>query len=59
MCLPQKPFASEELKVRFTKSLVGIDRFYSHPYTLVVIVDTNLPTGASYSNTRPHFKRGW
>ena len=32
---------------------------YTHPYTVVLLVTTPLPTGADYSNKRTYYERGW
>ena len=59
LCLPQKPFASEEEGARFKHSLVNINLWYYHKYTYVLLVSTPPPEGAEYGNTRLHEARGW
>jgi len=59
LCLPQKPFASEEEAVRFKHSLVNINLWYYHQSTYVLLVSTPPPEGATYGNTRLHEARGW
>ena len=36
-----------------------MDKWYAHPYTIVLLVTTPLPTGADYSNKRTYYERGW
>ena len=59
LCLPQKPFATEEDGARFGVSLKGINAWYFHKYTYTLLVTNPLPEGADYSNTRLHRDRGW
>ena len=59
LCLPQKPFASEEEGARFKHSLVNINLWYYHKHTNVLLVSTPPPEGAEYGNTRLHEARGW
>ena len=59
LCLPQKPFASEEEGARFKHSLVNINLWYYHKFTNVLLVSTPPPEGAEYGNTRLHEARGW
>ena len=59
LCLPQKPFASEEEGARFKHSLVNINLWYYHQFTYVLLVSTPPPEGAEYGNTRLHEARGW
>ena len=33
--------------------------WYAHPYTHVLLLTTQIPTGAAYTNTRPYDARGW
>jgi len=59
MCLPQYPRTSDEDKV-FKTRLRGMNDWYAHPKTKVLLVTTPLPTGAIYSNKdRPYDSRGW
>ena len=63
--LPQKSRAgdkddrTEEEKARFKRALNGINAWYGHPKTFVLLVNTPLPTGHAYTNTQPYTGRGW
>ena len=59
LCLPQKPFATEEDGARFGVSLKAINAWYFHQFTTTLLVTTPPPEGADYSNTRLHRDRGW
>ena len=59
LCLPQKPFATEEDGARFGVSLKAINAWYFHQYTITLLVTNPPPEGADYSNTRLHRDRGW
>ena len=59
LCLPQKPFATEEDGARFGVSLKAINGWYFHPCTYTLLVTNPPPEGADYSNTRLHRDRGW
>ena len=59
LCLPQKPFATEEDGARFGVSLKAINAWYFHQSTYTLLVTTPPPEGADYSNTRLHRDRGW
>ena len=59
LCLPQKPFATEEDGARFGVSLKAINAWYFHPRTYTLLVTDPPPEGAAYSNTRLHRDRGW
>ena len=59
LCLPQKPFATEEDGTRFGVSLKAINAWYFHQYTYTLLVTNPPPEGADYSNTRLHRDRGW
>ena len=59
LCLPQKPFATEEDGARFGVSLKAINAWYFHQFTYTLLVTTPPPEGADYSNTRLHRDRGW
>ena len=59
LCLPQKPFATEEDGARFGVSLKAINAWYFHQYTTTLLVTNPPPEGADYSNTRLHRDRGW
>ena len=59
LCLPQKPFATEEDGARFGVSLKAINAWYFHKYTFTLLVTNPPPEGADYSNTRLHRDRGW
>ena len=50
---------SGEEKQRFKDALKGINAWYGHPKTHVLLVSTPLPTGAPYSNVQPYAGRGW
>ena len=58
LCLPQKPFATEEDGARFGVSLKAINGWYFHPLTYTLLVTSPPPEGADYSNTRLHRDRG-
>ena len=59
LCLPQKPFATEEDGARFGVSLKAINAWYFHQFTFTLLVTNPPPEGADYSNTRLHRDRGW
>ena len=59
LCLPQKPFATEEDGARFGVSLKAINNWYFHQFTYTLLVTNAPPEGAVYSNTRLHRDRGW
>ena len=59
LCLPQKPFATEEDGARFKVSLKAINAWYFHQSTYTLLVTNPPPEGADYSNTRLHRDRGW
>jgi len=59
LCLPQKPFATEEDGARFGVSLKAINNWYFHKSTYTLLVTNAPPEGAVYSNTRLHRDRGW
>ena len=59
LCLPQKPFATEEDGARFGVSLKAINAWYFHQKTYTLLVTNPPPEGADYSNTRLHRDRGW
>ena len=59
LCLPQKPFATEEDGARFGVSLKAINAWYFHQFTHTLLVTDPPPEGAAYSNTRLHRDRGW
>jgi hypothetical protein len=59
LCLPQKPFATEEDGARFGVSLKAINAWYFHERTYTLLVTNPPPEGADYSNTRLHRDRGW
>ena len=59
LCLPQKPFATEEDGARFGVSLKAINAWYFHKCTYTLLVTNPPPEGADYSNTRLHRDRGW
>jgi len=59
LCLPQKPFATEEDGARFGVSLKAINAWYFHEYTYTLLATDPPPEGAAYSNTRLHRDRGW
>ena len=59
LCLPQKPFATEEDGARFLVSLKAINAWYFHESTYTLLVTDPPPEGAAYSNTRLHRDRGW
>ena len=49
---------SAEEKATFGRGLKGINEFYGHQLTYVLLVDTQLPEGPK-TNTQPCLKRGW
>ena len=62
--LPQKDLKGNddrtaELIARFKRALKGINAWYGHPKTQVVLVKTPLPTGYEYTNKQPYEGRGW
>jgi len=63
--LPQKNLNGEDdrtpaEKDRFKRALSsGINAWYAHQKTTVLLVTTPLPTGHNYSNTQPYGGRGW
>ena len=62
--LPQKDLKGNddrtaELIARFKRALKGINAWYGHPKTQVVLVKTPLPTGYEYTNKQPYAGRGW
>ena len=59
LCLPQKPFATEEDGARFGVSLKAINAWYFNKFTYTLLVTNPPPEGADYSNTRLHRDRGW
>ena len=59
LCLPQKPFATEEDGARFGVSLKAINSWYFHDSTYTLLVTNAPPEGAVYSNPRLHRDRGW
>ena len=59
MSLPQGSDRSEAELARFKAGLRGINRWYAHPFTIVLMVTTALPSGAQYTNLRPYVQRGW
>merc|ERR1719424_1484482 len=59
VCLPQKPFASAELKAAFGTSLSTINEWYVHTATYVLSVSMPAPEGEVYSNPALHESRGW
>ena len=50
---------SPELKARFKRALQGINAWYGHQKTTVLLVTTPLPTGHKYTNVQPYNGRGW
>ena len=62
--LPQKNLngvddRNKEESERFKRALQGINAWYGHQKTHVVLVTTPLPTGHVYTNTQPYVGRGW
>ena len=57
-CLPQ-PARSPAEAARFRSGLASLMAWYAHPYTHVLLLTTPLPSGASYTNSRPYCARGW
>ena len=50
---------TEEERARFKRALGSINAWYGHRLTHVLLVNTELPTGHSYTNTQPYDRRGW
>lgn len=59
LCLPQKPFASEEDKSRFQVSLRSINGWYYHKNIYTLLITSPPPEGDVYTNVRLHRERGW
>ena len=64
LSLPQKDRhgvddRSEADVARFKRALNGINAWYGHQKTTVLIVSTPLPTGHDYTNLQPYDGRGW
>ena len=62
--LPQRDMEGVEdrshaLIARFKRALGGINTWYGHQKTHVLLVKTRLPTGHTYTNTQPYEGRGW
>lgn len=62
--LPQKDFNGvddriEEEKATFKRALKGINAWYGHMKTHVLLVTTPLPEGHAYTNTQLYKGRGW
>jgi len=57
--LPQGVDRSPAHLARFKLALHAINEWYAHPFTLVLLVTTPLPSGADYTNKRPYSGRGW
>lgn len=51
--LPQPP-RSPAAADRFAQGLAALMTWYAHPYTHVLLLTTDLPYGAQYTNTRPY-----
>jgi hypothetical protein len=56
--LPQPSRTTEEAD-RFELGVASLLKWYAHPYTHVLLMTGDLPTGAAYSNARPYHARGW
>ena len=56
--LPQ-PERTPAEATRFAAGLASLMVWYAHPYTHVLLMSSELPTGASYTNVRPYGARGW
>ena len=50
---------SPEMIARFKRALQGINAWYGHQKTTVLLVTTPLPTGHEYTNVQPYNGRGW
>jgi len=62
--LPQKSIdgtddRTDEHKARFSRALKGINAWYGHQLTYVLLVTTPLPAGHKYTNTQQYDGRGW
>ena len=58
MSLPQ-PVRSAQEAERFASGLRELMTWYAHPYTHVLLMTTELPAGAAYTNQRSYNERGW
>lgn len=58
MSLPQ-PFRTVDEAERFASGMRDLMSWYAHPYTHVLLMTTELPAGAAYSNQRSYHERGW
>ena len=56
--VPQIPRISEEA-LRFCDALGDMHRWYSHPFTHVLLMTTDIPADVGYSNTKSYSQRGW
>ena len=59
LCLPQKPFATEEDGARLGVSLEAFHSWYFHKFTYTLLLTNAPPEGSFYSNPRLHRDRGW
>ena len=50
---------TDEEQARFQRALRGINEWYGHQKTFVLLVTTPLPTGHSYPNKQRYEGRGW
>lgn len=58
----EEPFVDDrtpEEKATFKKGLRGINTWYAHPRTTVILMTNPLPTGMDYLNKQPYAGRGW
>eukprot|EP00929_Paragymnodinium_shiwhaense_P086015 TRINITY_DN46493_c0_g1_i5.p1 TRINITY_DN46493_c0_g1~~TRINITY_DN46493_c0_g1_i5.p1 ORF type:complete len:420 (+),score=72.85 TRINITY_DN46493_c0_g1_i5:88-1347(+) len=58
-CAPEEDDRSESDREIFLAALQGINDWYAHPKTFVLLATMPLPTGAEYVNRRPYDRRGW
>lgn len=56
--LPQRPRAGPAEQSKFDSGIRTLNRWYSHPYTNVLLATAPL-TDSRYSSTRPYDQRGW
>ena len=55
LCLPQKPFATEEDGARFLVSLKAINTWYFHPKTYTLLVTASSASGCARAWRRVSF----
>jgi len=58
MSLPQKPYSNHVEEMIFKQGLKNLNLLYQHPYTIVLLVNSELPT-LQCATPRPYDQRGW